>query len=565
MKKKILLIVILIISVLAVAGTVLGYLYIATDTFKSDQELFAKYMTQDIEMIQNLTDLQTIKVYENLKNENKYNSNTKIEAVYSEGGEISNPINDLSATIDIQKDKENEYSYVEGKILHAEEKYLEAEFIKQGTYYGIRLPNVITKFLAIEKKEDFEKVASESGIDSKQLNRIIEILDQDETNLSITEDKVQRYLQIIYDNLIKGTFSSVKDEINSYTVQLNEEQVKTLVIELLNNIKLEKISENEEVKKIIDEKIKTMEEKEIPEIKLTVYEEKGKVLKTVIEIDAYIITMQNKKENEETKVIIQITNSDNEQVKQYNIEMSKKNGENKENFEIVLNVIEGEEDYTITLVNEMQLNEQEIKLNSSIRYEKDILTIGLTLANEIDINTDFEKIYTLKESNYVVLNDLQPEIRVAIISQLKEKATQKAQEKLEQLSEKLGLKQENEETQTEENQMPQAEINKFNAKFEFFTGNKVSAESIHSLLEVVKNNLVSYELVPIENESEEQSDVQQDVKYKIKLNIEKDKMNEVAANEVIAKIEYDKKYDITISYKQGSGLIDYIIIKEVEE
>ena len=36
--KKILIITIIIILVLAVAGTVFGYLYMATDTFKSDKE-----------------------------------------------------------------------------------------------------------------------------------------------------------------------------------------------------------------------------------------------------------------------------------------------------------------------------------------------------------------------------------------------------------------------------------------------------------------------------------------------------------------------------------------------
>ena len=40
--KKILIITLIIILVLAVAGTVFAYLFIATDTFKSDKELFAK-------------------------------------------------------------------------------------------------------------------------------------------------------------------------------------------------------------------------------------------------------------------------------------------------------------------------------------------------------------------------------------------------------------------------------------------------------------------------------------------------------------------------------------------
>ena len=42
--KKILIIVIIIIAMLSICGVVFSYLFIATDTFKSDKELFAKYM-----------------------------------------------------------------------------------------------------------------------------------------------------------------------------------------------------------------------------------------------------------------------------------------------------------------------------------------------------------------------------------------------------------------------------------------------------------------------------------------------------------------------------------------
>ena len=44
--KKILVIVIIIVAVLAVAGTVFGYLFLKTDLLKSNKELFAKYVNQ---------------------------------------------------------------------------------------------------------------------------------------------------------------------------------------------------------------------------------------------------------------------------------------------------------------------------------------------------------------------------------------------------------------------------------------------------------------------------------------------------------------------------------------
>ena len=118
--KKILIIVIIIIAVLAVAGTVFGYLFVATDTFKSDKELFAKYMSQNIEAFQKMADFQTVQTYKNLRNEEKYESNTKLKVTYSEGGEISNPLNNLAAQLDIQKDDGNQYFYADGQVIFAE-------------------------------------------------------------------------------------------------------------------------------------------------------------------------------------------------------------------------------------------------------------------------------------------------------------------------------------------------------------------------------------------------------------------------------------------------------------
>ena len=124
--KKILIVVIIIIAMLAVGGGVFAYLYIATDTFRSDKELFSKYIYQNIEILQNLGDSQTIQKYKSLKNEKIYEANTDVKVVYSEGGEVSNPINNLAARLDIQKNADDKYFYMDGQILFNDEEYLES-------------------------------------------------------------------------------------------------------------------------------------------------------------------------------------------------------------------------------------------------------------------------------------------------------------------------------------------------------------------------------------------------------------------------------------------------------
>ena len=83
--KKALIIVIIIIAILCIGGGIFAYLFIATDTFRSDKELFAKYISQNTEKLQMLVDSHTIKTYKNLQTEDKYESNTNIKMTYSEG------------------------------------------------------------------------------------------------------------------------------------------------------------------------------------------------------------------------------------------------------------------------------------------------------------------------------------------------------------------------------------------------------------------------------------------------------------------------------------------------
>ena len=103
-KRLVIAIIIILILVLAIAGAVFAYVYIKTDTFRTDQELFAKYISQNAETLQKFSDSQTIKQYDNLRNVEKFESNTKIKTTYSEGGEVSNAINNLYGTIVMQKE-----------------------------------------------------------------------------------------------------------------------------------------------------------------------------------------------------------------------------------------------------------------------------------------------------------------------------------------------------------------------------------------------------------------------------------------------------------------------------
>lgn len=580
--KKILIITLIIILVLAVAGTVFAYLFIATDTFKGDKELFAKYISQNSETLEKFTDLQTKKVYEGLKDEEKYESNTEIKATYSEGGEVSNPINNLSAKINIQKDNTEDYFYADGQISYGNEKYLEAEAIKDQEAYGVRFTDIVKQFVTVKNDSKLGEVAKDLGTDSVTLEKIMDVIDGKEnaTEEIVSKEDVQKikdkYMNIITNAVSNGTFSSNKDakitynnntvSAKAYTVSLTSEQVEGMIVEILNNLKEEdKIGEKYQ-DKINDIISNITDEKEIPAVKITVYEQNKKTIRTAIEITSLAkITVENTDENNKLKTKIQISGISTETTEEYNIEITKKTDENQENVEAVLSVTNGDDTYQAGISNTLKNSDSEIQIKTIFEYKKDILTAALNLNNNIILGDSFEKKQTLANNNYV-LNDATAESRQKVITQLKQVVPEKMTTRMGLLMEAIGLKQNNvTETEKPESEMTQVDINKFNAKFEFFTGDEVTPENVKTLIGIAKENLGSYEINIVEDSQNSGNTTTTDpekIKYSIKLKIEKGKTNEDGTNQILAKISDKKKYKVSIFYKEQNNMIDYITIDE---
>ena len=284
-----------------------------------------------------------------------------------------------------------------------------------------------------------------------------------------------------------------------------------------------------------------------------------------MEIGGDKIIIENAKGDGERISKIQFTKIVSEKTNKYDIELTKETLENKENVSINVNVEDGEENYTVSLSSEMQLTDENIETNIIIGYKKDILSIKAELYNAIDFTNDSEERQTLLEGNNLVLSDMEQERRKTLIDILKENVPIKTETRVELLKEALGL---SSNTTTEEpvseDEMTQVEINKFNAKFEFYTGNEVTTENVNALLNIVKNNLGSCEITPAEGQENTEEMDPEDVKYVIKLNIERNSTNEDGMNQVLDMISDEKKYQISISYKEENKLIDYITIEEVE-
>lgn len=588
--KKILIIVIILVAVLAIVGTTFAYLFLATDILKGTNELFAKYITQNFETYNKLENSEILNTYNSLKNEDKYEENSELKVTYSEGGEISNPFNNLSAKLIVQKDDDENYYYADGQILFADEEYLESEIIKENDIYGIRFSDVAKQFIGIKNDKNLEEVSKDIGIDSIYLDTLMNIIDgtqsasEEVISKQDAENLKDKYLKIVTDSITNGTFSkqtkamitynNTTTKTNAYTVSLSSQQVENMIIQILNTAKsdttlLDKFSNfiNEDIITAqLDEQIrKITEEYEIPSLKITVYENGKKTIRTLVEIGSNKIVIENVETSGNIKSNIQISLAQDDETRQYQIEIIRKFSNDSEENEIKFTNLNNEEnDENVTITSNIQKADDSSTIESGLSYKNGILNIGVSLTNEIKLGNDFEKKQTLAERNYIVLNDLSAERRKMIIDDLKKKVPEKAELRTELLLEALQLKK-GTVSDVPDYEMPQVEINKFNSKFEFYAGDQVSASNVKVLLNIVKDNLGSVEITPINPENASGIIRDEDIKYNFKLNIEKGKTNEQDTQNVSDKIKENKKYKVSINYKDINGLIDNILIEELDK
>ena len=153
----------------------------------------------------------------------------------------------------------------------------------------------------------------------------------------------------------------------------------------------------------------------------------------------------------------------------------------------------------------------------------------------------------------------------SIIQALKENVPLKVQKRIGLLIEALGLNDNKTSEEVPEYELSKTEINAFNAKFEFYTGDEVSAENVKSLVNIAKDHLGDYEITLAEGQEDTSETDKNKLRYDIRLEIERNQKNEEAVQKILAKIKDDKKYNVSISYKEENKLIDYIMIEEVED
>lgn len=596
--KKVAIIIILIILIIGICGGVFAYLFLATDTFKSEKELFFNYLTQNVETIKEIANSKTLENYNNLKNGQTYEENTTANIKYAEGGEISSPYNNLSMTLKNQKD--TDYNYKDFNIILEEQSAIQIEGIQNNGNYGIRFSNLLRQFVSLENGQKIDGLE----IEDDKLEALNAIIVDDSTyfqDMMFSEQELQnlesKYITVISQILSQGSFSkqskstitvgSQSIQTTAYSVDLTGYQFQNLIIEILNNLKIddtiigkiEAISgSSENYVNTIDSKIRQVEDKDFKAVKIVVYEKGGVTQRTEMQSEDFNVIMDISIQNGNGNITFEYTSLNSEN-KSKTLNISKQLTDTKENYAITFNVANGEEEYEINAT----LDSDFARTNLSFGYKKGITEITISLENNISTSIG-EKIELTSENN-VILNELSEESLSATLNVLNVQVPEKLKGRYELLIQKLQATelineiknkynvifgaevveeeqpQENgdnltgEETPSSEaDDLTKTEINRFNAMFQFYSGTGISGANVKQMVELSKDYLESVNIEPIEGENN---------KEKITLNIKLGSANVELANSIIERIDEQKKYEVSMTFNETNGILETITITQI--
>ena len=250
-QKKVIIFITIIFFVIALTAI---FLYFKTDLFVSNKKLFLRYLFNT-----EFVDKNILEKYKNL-NYNISNSN------YSSSGEVEYSIvtKDNETSIDnvnklfnvkynMLKNRNFNQDYADFTVNSDNEDVLTVRYLRDNNIHGIKIENVLRKYIAIENTNLKEFFTKKKKKNSTYVPNKISIADLKEI---ITLDDVQKdrikntYLNILIDNIDNNKFIKSKDKSNVtiISVSLTEKEVANILVKELEILK----NDNESLNLIIN-------------------------------------------------------------------------------------------------------------------------------------------------------------------------------------------------------------------------------------------------------------------------------------------------------------------------
>ena len=471
-----------LIACIAIIVALCVFVYAKTDLLKSPKELFYKYLGKSVESEFDYSEF--LEQYKTIS-QKSYNTTTSFSADVKSDSideEIAKAISDSKIIVEQKVDPSKEKIYESVELKYKDNEGIKAEFLGNNNQYALKSDILHDKYISIENK-NLKELLSKFGYESDDFPDEIKIMDTYEflyiSNNDLKTIK-QTYMNVLDSTISKDSYKAEKNvditvngesiKSNSYTLTVSEKQfydagVKTLetletddltldIIESKLNMLYENgmITEDQRyskddikasIKEILDElKSSESEVSENENIKITVYESKGKTVKIEMETQDNTVSVQKYSKDNHKVIIIEGTESGSSTGK-FTIDYTLDKKGNEKNIIGTLTIESDsiEEPLKINYDCTKTGDDNKYSLKASIGTTIEDVTVKLNVESNADFTSKVE-IEDLNDDNSVILNNLSDEELNALIEEI----VSNVQERLPKKLESLGL---NEETLNE--------------------------------------------------------------------------------------------------------------------
>lgn len=488
--KIILIIIVLLVILILLAGV--AYVYFSTDTFKSNKDLFFKYMTQMGDEKEGFIETQLKEYFEKQKNTPYLDGGSlTVNITDSDNQEQFENTNNMNITFDGQVDSSSNQLIQNISLNYSNNVKFPVSYKQIGSTIGIQTSYIGSKYVAVNQDNLNSLTNNLNAEDTLTQNSDSVGKLQEFANVQLTSEELQRikdtYFNVLNQQLQDSNFSKI-EEANSkgYKLTLNGEEFKTLIVKLLEDLKndqstLDKINEYVKIQKNsakittsdVDDFIKDINnnsELNNENLEIIVYQTKGKTNRFLI------------KTNEmELKLEKIVTGND----LQYNIELQINNNDQTGKIGLIARFAGLQSMQNITENYELTLEAEEIKYQYN--YNNNV-----EFTNSINIET-------FNSNNSMMLNEMNEEERNTFIQAV----VQRIQNVNKNQMGELGLEENENPLQyvipqfgiyssvgnvIDSSNMNEVEVSTFNSKFEMYESTNLKGVTVKGLLSTIQLN-----------------------------------------------------------------------------
>lgn len=559
---KILLILIIIIVIIILAGV--GILVFATDIFKSDKEMFFKYMADIGDPKKGFID-DGLKQYFEKKNNTPYNDEGEFSVNISSDNEQKKfeNVNNFNISFSGQVDTANSKAAQNISLNYSNDVKFPINYKQIENKMGLQTKYVGSKFVAIETEklnkfsEDLDDVESYGEmVDKLQKMGKVELTEDEKSHIKDT------YITVINQQLEKDKFSKVKEsDMSGYKLSLTGTDLQNVLVKLLETLKndqttVDKLNEYLKIQKNsakitasqIDDAIKSIKDDtdfSDKNFEIAVYQKNRDVCKLVIETTEGTIAIEKKIEGNQQNIVVSYEMKEDKKSKisfSANFENLESLQNIKENYELIMSLPEVAESSTTTDV------------------DSKVVVYKYNFSNDVNF-TDSATVEDFSSDNSLMLTDYDSDQVSSFLNAVVERISEVNEQQMGQLGleasenpivniiPSIGLYLGNMNVLNQVNSnMSEAEINNFNQKFEAYESTNLKGVTVKGLLSTISLN----------NQSEETSNEIKEINY----NGEEYEASEQNITLIKGEIDTEKSYRVEFEKDQDTGLIYRAVINE---